>query len=89
MITVRFPNGFSVQYNDLNFSESTNSGTRLYSKAEKRDRGAGWLVEVRGDCIIEHTSPCRTYNAYEGGLQRKLDLAKKQIERLKKAKEQA
>ena len=89
MITVRFPSGFSVQYNDLCFSQSTAVSTRLYATSVKRDSGVGWMVEVRGDCIIEHTPPCRTYNACDVEMERALNRAKKQIERLKKAKEQA
>lgn len=63
MITVRFPSGFSVQYNDLMYSCSGNGESRLYKTAAARDKGSGASVVVMGDCVIEHERPCRTYNA--------------------------
>ena len=58
MITVRFSTGFSVQYNDLNHADIRADGAYL---GKENDKGH-YSVWVPKDCIIEHVSPCRTYN---------------------------
>jgi hypothetical protein len=65
MITVRFPSGFSVQYNSMYVMKWDNQGMgmTLYESAEKRDSGKGWSVYVPPDCIVELAQPCRTYQA--------------------------
>ena len=59
MITVRFPSGFSIQYNDLDNSEIRENGTYLGKKSSPNI----YSVWCPTDCIIEHIRPCRTYNA--------------------------
>jgi hypothetical protein len=87
MITVRFPTGFSVQYNQLDGADFRPTGIFLGKKSEPNS----YSVWAPIDCIIEHISPCRTYWAKDDDLklavqatQHKLDLARKQIKRLKK-----
>lgn len=62
MITLRFPTGFSIQYNAANFLQQRGSGERvLYT--DDPNRGGQWVASVYGDCIVEVRKPCRTYNA--------------------------
>lgn len=58
MITVRFPSGFSVQYNSAHRLEyiGNNGVARLFS-------GDKWVADVPREAIVESISPCRTYNA--------------------------
>jgi hypothetical protein len=61
MITVRFPSGFSVQYNTATYSQTSDSEgiTRLYTK-----KGGGLIAYApMRDCIVEWVQPCRTYSA--------------------------
>jgi hypothetical protein len=104
MITVRFPTGFSVQYNDLDGADFRPTGIYLGKKSDP-DNYSVWAPI---DCIIEHIAPCRTYWAKDDDVpfwrralqayhlklalqatQHKLDLARKQIERLKSAQKPA
>ena len=59
MITVRFPSGFSVQYNDLDNADFRSNGTYLGNKNNPNS----YSVWVPTGCIIEHVRPCRTYDA--------------------------
>ncbi len=64
MITVRFPSGFSVQYNDLTAMKWGSDGSiQLYTDYAKADAGKGWKVTVPPGALVEFVSPCRTYNA--------------------------
>jgi hypothetical protein len=57
MMTVRFPTGFSVQYNTAGFVSHSEGKSALYTKQ------GGQLVAIAyGSCIVELVSPCRTYN---------------------------
>ena len=59
MITVRFPSGFSVQYNAATFVKGPAEGVNRLYTAEN-----GVLIaRIPADCIIEFKPPCRTYNA--------------------------
>ena len=64
MITVRFPSGFSVQYNDLNWVEWGNGDAYLYTDSK---RIGGWKVWVPKDsgAIVEFIPPCRAYQAMD------------------------
>ena len=62
VITVRFPTGFSVQYNSLSFVTQESNGVRLLFTNE-RDVKSGWSVLVPAEALVEVTAPCRTYNA--------------------------
>ena len=86
MITVRFPSGFSVQYNDLNTADFRPNGVYL----GKKSTPDSYSVWAPLDCMIEHVSPCRTYHAGADDskreiaeLRHKLDLARRQIAKLK------
>ena len=59
MMTVRFPSGFSIQYNAATFAQRMTHGyTDLYTK-----EGGAWIAQVPTvACVIENTPPCRTYN---------------------------
>jgi hypothetical protein len=65
MITVRFPTGFSVQYNSLKAMKwsQDNQNIYLFESIADRDKGGGWQVSVPAGCIVEFTQPCRTYDA--------------------------
>ena len=93
MITVRFQSGFSVQYNSATCASNPDSdgNVRLYPSSTDREAGTNVIARVYKECLIEFKSPCRTYQAMGEeykleirALQHKLDLARKQIQRLKK-----
>lgn len=58
MITVRFPSGFSLQYNDL---DSVDTRGSYHYLGKKKDPGY-YSVIAPLDCIIEYVAPCRAYN---------------------------
>lgn len=60
MMTVRFPSGFSVQYNTANYVSRVGNGyTDLYT-----EKGGSWVAQVpTAGCIVESVPPCRTYVA--------------------------
>lgn len=91
MITVRFPSGFSVQYNEATMAESVGNGFHDIVSTNPRN----WFARVSGDCIIEGRMPCRTYFAAtpndalvadKKDLEHKVELLKRQIARLKAVK---
>jgi hypothetical protein len=59
MMTVRFPSGFSVQYNTAMYSWCEDGRVKLYTDSTKLHI----VAIVSGDAIVEHISPCRTYDA--------------------------
>lgn len=77
MITVRFPSGFSVQYNDLNYVKWGGDVVHLY----RDSTSTGWSVTVPQSCIIELMRPCRTYHAAEPSVevQNELSALRKKI----------
>ena len=60
MITVRFPSGFSVQYNALDRVQLMDNGSARLKKSSEPDH---YYVLVPAECIVELTTPSRTYNA--------------------------
>lgn len=58
MITVRFPNGQAIRYNNLTWVHWQADGTALLKKDEK----SPWYVHVPRECIIEFISPCSVSN---------------------------
>lgn len=58
MITVRFPTGFSIQYNDANHVNRDFAGVaKLYE-----EKGGRLIASVQSqDCVLEYTAPCRMY----------------------------
>ncbi len=77
MITVRFPSGFSVQYNEANQAKLAGDGFHDIVRKEP----FRWYARVGPDCLIEGWSPCRTYNAANSSAESEL---KQQIEALRK-----
>ena len=59
MITVRFPNGQAVQYNDAGFVDRDQSYSDLYVDSTKEK----WIAQVPNTCLIEIVQPCCVYNA--------------------------
>ena len=60
MITVRFPSGFSVQYNSAHFVEGkTSTGFQRIREEE----GGKIIARAPLNCIVEFCSPYRTYDA--------------------------
>jgi hypothetical protein len=60
MMTVRFPSGFSVQYNEANWLSFHGEMMRLSTAKDGR-----WIcdVPVASGAIVEVATPCRTYDA--------------------------
>ena len=77
VITVRFPSGFSVQYNNATTVETLPDGSYdIVSKEPRR-----WYARVPAGCLVEGINPCRTCNA----AREESELAlKSQIEQLRK-----
>jgi hypothetical protein len=63
MMTVRFPSGFSVRYNDAGFLRYMDRGWELYTA--NPDKGGKWVASIalNSGAIVEVKEPCRTYNA--------------------------
>lgn len=75
MITVRFPSGFSIQYNDANYSSRETTQTVLWDSSLKKRI----FAIVPNECVIEHRTPCRMYNAVDSD---GLDAIRKEISSL-------
>lgn len=63
MMTVRFPNGTSVQYNSANFvtlGTANDRGFHLYTDDTKRI----WIASIQesAGAIVEGVAACRVYN---------------------------
>lgn len=56
MITVRFPSGFSIQYNDANYVSRHEEYSDLLTKKD-----GYWVAQVPNTAVIEMTPACRTY----------------------------
>jgi len=80
MLTVRFPNGQAIQYNDAKHVEYAGDFIYLYEK--KGD--AGWSVQVPKECLIEAIRPCRIYNPLQESTNNKIELLIKEIRSLKR-----
>lgn len=59
MITVRFPTGFSIQYNTGYFVRPWNDMLEI----RKDSKDGVLLALVPTSCVVEWSSPCRTYQA--------------------------
>jgi len=61
MMTVRFPSGFSVQYNNAHHLSFHGDMMRLLTAAQDGQ----WIcdIPVASGAIIEVSQPCRTYDA--------------------------
>lgn len=65
MITVRFPSGFSIQYNGGGYvSQDGNfSFRRIYPSKADATANRNIIAWVPQDTIVEFAAPCRIYNA--------------------------
>ena len=79
MITVRFPSGYSVQYNDLTWVSWVGGVGYLHKKKD-----TGWSVRVPEGALIEFVSPCRSYDGGTDATSEKLWELTRQVELLKK-----
>lgn len=82
MITVRFPTGFSIQYNDACFVSRHSEYSDLCVK-----EGGRWIAQVPNSCVIEVVSPCRTYNPIapdSDRVQASIELLAKDVRSLKR-----
>lgn len=59
MMTVRFPNGQFVQYNNAAYLVRDGNDWCLYTA--KPDSGGKWIASISaaGGCVVEGTSPCK------------------------------
>lgn len=58
MITVRFPNGQAIQYNDASYcTRSVNGYSDLYTKKD-----GTWIAQVPNTALIESVRPCAITN---------------------------
>jgi hypothetical protein len=78
MITVRFPSGFSVQYNDAKYSFREAGQTLLYESSAKQKL----FAIVPNEALIEHAPCCTTYNAPATDLEAEVRFLRKKIESL-------
>lgn len=79
MMTVRFPNGQAVQYNDANYVIRSETVQQLYTRKDGQ-----WIANVPIDCIVEGYSPCRVYNALAEHQDRRLEAIEKELRSIKR-----
>ena len=62
MITMRFPNGFTVQYNAAHTIQYVGSPHHSVRLVDSQD---GWIADIplASGVIIEVVAPCRVYQA--------------------------
>jgi hypothetical protein len=61
VITVRYPSGFSIQYNGANYVEYAENRARLWESKDQNSIQANVLLS--SGATIEFVQPCRTYDA--------------------------
>ena len=72
MLTVRFPDGTAVEFNQANFCFTTQNCFQLYADKEKKF----WIANVPLGCVVEGSKPSRIFNPVRtpsGMLQQVLD----------------
>lgn len=81
MITVRFPTGFSIQYN-------TGAKVEMWGDlVQIKDSNNSLLAMAPKDAVIEWKAPCRTYNPItidSNRVQASVDLLAKDVRSLKR-----
>lgn len=82
MMTVRFPNGQAVRYNDACFILWGENHSTLYSKDP--NKGGSLIARVPRECIIEWVAPCRVYNPLTDNINEKLEALAKEIRALRR-----
>ena len=88
MIMVRFPSGFSVRYNDMNYVSWSGEVAYLYPDSKAcGEKGVGWKVRIPPECLIEFINPSQTYDAAANSpilLEQEIRLLRTQIESIKR-----
>ncbi len=79
MMTVRFPNGQAVQYNNARWISRSSNCTDLYEK-----QNGMWIAQVPNSCIIENVRACEVYNPLTENDSTKIDFLTKEIRLLKR-----
>jgi hypothetical protein len=82
MMTVRFPNGQAVQYNDAYFIQWGTDAHNLYNK--NHNAGGSLIARVPRECIVEWIKPCRVYNPIASITNDELIELKKEIQSMKR-----
>jgi hypothetical protein len=60
MITIRFPSGLSITYNNANYLYRELTKTVLYTKSV--EEGGKFVAQVLGDHVVEFEGPCKIEN---------------------------
>ena len=81
-MTVRFPNGQAVQYNDAYFIQWGENTHTLYTK--EPSKGGSLIAKVPRECIVEWVRPCRVYNPIASVQNEELESLKKEIQSMKR-----
>lgn len=90
MITVRFPSGFSVQYNSAHYvsQDPTYAFRRIYPSKHDYEKNQGIIAWVPPEAIVEFAQPCRTYFAEDGeriaSLEREIKSLKRKLAKVAK-----
>jgi hypothetical protein len=78
MITVRFPNGQAVQYNDAYHVTEWNKFVHI------QDKNKNTIAIVPVTCIIEYVRPCRVYNPLSTASNESLDVLTGEVQALRR-----
>jgi hypothetical protein len=81
-MTVRFPNGQAVQYNDAMYVIWGEKHSSLYNKDPSK--GGNLIARVPAECIIEWANPCRVYNPLTDNINEELKALSKEIRALRR-----
>lgn len=80
-MTVRFPDGISIQYNTANYVFRSAAGyTDLYTQKDGQ-----WIAQVPNSAVIEVVSACRVYKATTDYRDDRLMQVEKELRNLKLA----
>lgn len=84
MITVRYPSGFSVQYNDAVYLTYQNHGWELYTDQKKTK----WIASIQNSAgvIIESVRPWATYDANTVDDQKLIQLVMDRLPKMSQSK---
>lgn len=63
MLTVRYPNGQAIQYNNANYLRYSTSAYEIYNGDP--DKSGKWIasIQLSAGAIVETTCPCKIHNA--------------------------
>ena len=82
MMTVRFPNGQALQYNDaMNLAHGNNEE---YILRKKKGGDAIAFIQASAGAIVEFVQPCRVYNPLNNSDNEKIEQLTKEIRLLKR-----